>query len=192
MKSTTRIATRGCSLTNLFELATQYGTDKVYYAPVYELLLQDRRMRTHAVLEIGIGTPEAMKHVPRYQPGASLRMWREYFPNAHVFGMDIDHRVLFEERFIHTCRVDQGNANELGRHVVGLHFDLIVDDGSHKPEHQILGVKVLMPHLQKGGLYIIEDVNNFEEVLQGLEGFSPICIKYPFLGKTARCMVIRG
>ena len=31
------------------------------------------------------------------KPGSSLRMWRDYFPVARVFGVGIDKKILFKE-----------------------------------------------------------------------------------------------
>ena len=39
---------------------------------------------------------------------------------------------------------------------------LIIDDGSHELEHQITSREVLFERVNKGGLYIIEDIQNPE------------------------------
>lgn len=180
-------------MTDLCELAIQHGTDKAgWYTPVYDLLLRDKREQIKTVLEIGIGTKEAMPHVPNYEPGASLRMWGAYFPNAIVFGADIVVNLDPKEP-LNVFYLDQGNAAQLKK-AGDIHgpFDLIVDDGSHNVHHQILSAQTLVPFLRKGGLYIIEDVNNFDEVMRGLD-MPALCISYPTPYKhAARCMVIRG
>jgi len=38
-------------------------------------------------------------------------------------------------------------------------FDIIIDDGSHASWHQQLTLRTLFPRLEKGGLYIIEDLH---------------------------------
>jgi hypothetical protein len=38
---------------------------------------------------------------------------------------------------------------------------LIIDDGSHRPEHQQVSFKKLWPEVAWGGLYIIEDFHPF-------------------------------
>src|SRR6266481_3140055 len=82
-------------MSKLCDLARKYGTDKAdYYTKFYSLLLEHKRETARAVLEIGIGTPGAMSHVPNYKPGASLRMWQEYFPDAHIYGADKDREAL--------------------------------------------------------------------------------------------------
>ena len=47
------------------------------------------------------------------KPGASLRVWRDYFVNANIFGGDIDEKVLFEEDRIRTFFVDQLNDSSI-------------------------------------------------------------------------------
>lgn len=149
-------------LTPLCWLAGKYGTDKLgFYTPIYDLLLSGRRDRVFRVLEVGIGTPEAMKHVPGYRPGASLRMWRDYFPNATIYGVDISHDACAAadgERITNWC----ADSRELDSTAIACavgRFDLIVDDGSHEPEDQQKTFENLSPLLVPGGLYIIEDVN---------------------------------
>lgn len=40
------------------------------------------------------------RHVSAYRPGASLRVWRDFFPNAVIYGWDIDPSAMVydEER----------------------------------------------------------------------------------------------
>ena len=72
---------------DLTRLATKHGTDKWgshWYARHYHRHLQHLRSQTFAMLEIGIGGYTHMDH-----GGASLRMWKEYFPHATIVGLDI-------------------------------------------------------------------------------------------------------
>ena len=52
------------------------------------------------------------KNFPIYQPGASLRSWREYFPNAQIFGADVDRSILFNSDRINCCWVDQEKSKK--------------------------------------------------------------------------------
>lgn len=150
-------------MTRLCELATKYGTDKAgYYTPFYDLILGGRDVRK--VLEIGIGTPEAMKHVPGYEPGASLRMWAEYFPEAMIYGIDTDRTAVLKAKGgqIQCVVADQQKRSELivvAQKAAWANggIDLIVDDGDHSAKSQIFTAVHLMPFLAPGGLYIIED-----------------------------------
>ena len=47
------------------------------------------------------------------KPGASLRVWNEYFKNATIYGADIDKSTLFEEKKIKTFYVDQTCKSQL-------------------------------------------------------------------------------
>lgn len=163
------LLSQGHSMTELCELAIKYKTDKVgkymhHYTPVYYDLFKNRRNDVTKVLEIGIGydNGNGMEHVPDYKGGASLRMWEEFFPNARIFGADIRTDNHINEGRIKCFQCDQSDRLSLDSLIdcIGNEFDLIIDDGSHKPEHQKLSARVLLPLLKKTGVYVIEDVNN--------------------------------
>lgn len=158
-------------MTRLCEIALKCGTDKVFrertdgmqgdsahdYTPAYHELLKDRDIRR--VLEVGIG--EKRYNAP------SLRMWAEYFPDAEIYGCDIDINVFISDNpRIHCFYCDQSNAQSLQQVVnqTGGNFDLIVDDGSHFVEHQMLTFKSLYPLLNPKGVYIIEDIDQVRRV----------------------------
>lgn len=167
--------------TALCELALKYRSDKVpalnhTYTPTYNALFKDRRDTVKKVLEIGIGFPETMP-VNDYRVGASLFMWRDYFPNAAIYACDIREDILINEDRIQSYKVDQGQSGELFNLVeeIGGDFDLIVDDGSHLPDHQVISAVALVPFLAKGGKYIIEDIRDPQPVLQQLAQFGFAC-----------------
>ena len=60
-----------------------------------------------------------------------------------------------------TFVADQGDPDELAA-VVRVSgepgFDVIVDDGSHRPDHQQVSLDFLFHHVKPGGLYFIEDL----------------------------------
>lgn len=152
-------------MTPLCELAVKYGTDKCssahMFTPIYHEMFKDRRESVRKVLEIGVGSQSSMGN--GYKPGASLRMWRDYFPNADVYGLDVNENVLFDEGRIRCFHCDQGSRDSLlsaARRMQSL-FDLIVDDGSHVPAHQILSAHILTRSLAEGGVYVIEDLIEF-------------------------------
>lgn len=146
--------------TPLCSLGRKYGTDKGgwhlqagdtchNYTPFYHQMLNHRRNEVTAVLEIGIAH------------GCSLRMWKEYFPKAMIFGIDSNKACLFVEDRIQCYAADQYNELELLATIYAARkpkFDLIVDDGSHEPAHQIFTAQVLLPYLASDGVYVIEDI----------------------------------
>ena len=141
----------------LRELAIAMGTDKQgahAYADIYEHHLGHLRARPIRLLEIGIGgfaDPQA--------GGASLRMWKAYFPLAEIVGIDIHDKSALAEDRITILRGDQSDPAFLAE-VGARHgpFDVIVDDGSHISAHVIASFQGLFPHLADGGIYAIEDL----------------------------------
>jgi hypothetical protein len=120
------------------------------------------------VFECGIGTnnpnlPSSMG--AQYIPGASLRVWRDYFPNAMIFGADIDSTILFEEERIKTFYVDQTSKDDidkLWRQIGVANFQLMIDDGLHKFEAGICLLENSISKLAANGYYIIEDVTPYD------------------------------
>lgn len=89
-------------------------------------------------------------------------MWRDFFPNAQIVGIDNDPKTLFTEDRITCYLCDQKDTATLKK-IVGKvtargKLDFIVDDASHLPELQTLTARVLLPYLADNGLYSIEDV----------------------------------
>lgn len=118
-------------------------------------------------------------------------MWEEYFPQAYIYGMDNDASVLFETERIYTFCADQSRPDTYTlRADIHERFDLIVDDGSHNADHQLITFQALKPHLRPGGLYIIEDVN----VADGLLDKLPVPFSYVQVRGTltGHCVVINA
>ena len=168
--------------TELCQLAYTYGTDKCpqvehTYTPFYFELLKDKRQTIKKVLEIGVGHHEDMKHVVKlkgsYLLGASLYMWRDFFPNAQIYGADIRPESMFEAERIKTYVCDQSKKEDLVRLIehIGSDIDLVIDDGSHRREHQISTCLTLMPLLKKDVIYVIEDVIHSRRVIKALHQY---------------------
>ena len=164
----------------LNHLADKYGTDKGgsqtegnpypwgshAYCDYYENLFSHCRHTVKKVFELGLGTnnPALVSNMGIHaKVGASLKMWREYFPNAHIYGADIDKNILFNEERISTYYCDQTNENiisEMWRSIGVSDFDLIIEDGLHTFDAQRIFFENSYRFLRKGGIYIIEDVLN--------------------------------
>jgi hypothetical protein len=177
--------------TELCELFEKYKADKVDtichdYSEDYFKLLNPYKEKYTNILEIGIGNIPLMDgHVGGgYIPGASIRAWRDFFPNATVYAIDILEDVLFEEERIKTYKADQGDSESLNNFIEQVKndtknpdfkFDFILDDGSHEVTHQIISIQTLNQHLKIGGIYIIEDIAPWcieqlaNEVFPGME-----------------------
>lgn len=164
--------------TELCEIAYTYGADKCTeikhpYTPFYYDFLKDTRDSIKKVLEIGVGCASTMGNSPRYHRGASLYMWRDFFPNAKIYGTDILPEALFKDERIETFLCDQSNGEDLKRLLkkTGTDIDLVIDDGSHIKEHQIFTCLYLMPLLKKDVVYVIEDVMYPEIVASALDTY---------------------
>jgi tetratricopeptide (TPR) repeat protein len=142
----------------LDDLATKYGTDKGIwgYLPHYTRELEHRRHEVTQVLEIGIC---GERDIPNNVTGASLWMWHDYFPGAHIHGIDIDPKWMIQADRISSYLGDQRSPESLRTIAAhGASFDLIVDDAIHDPDVQLVALRALLPFLKPDGLYVIEDV----------------------------------
>ena len=96
-----------------------------------------------------------------YVPGASLRVWRDYFPRARVYGADIDEDVLFSDERIGTFHVDQTDdesIRKMWQKLPDVKFDLMIDDGLHEYDAGISLFEGSIERLLEHGEYVIEDV----------------------------------
>ena len=96
------------------------------------------------------------------KPGASLRVFRDYFPKAEIYGGDIDNKIFFQEERIFTFEVDQLSSPSIEKmwsNINKSNFDLIVDDGLHTCEAALNLFENSFKKLKNGGVYIIEDVH---------------------------------
>jgi hypothetical protein len=115
------------------------------------------------ILEIGLGTnrEDVVSNMGRNgKPGASLRAFRDFCPNASVYGADVDKRILFSEDRIKTFFVDQTDLTSFTalRSNVGTGFDLIIDDGLHTPSANIATLSFALNELKDGGWFVVEDI----------------------------------
>lgn len=156
----------------------KYGSDKniSYHSKTYSFLFNNLRSDIKSVLEIGIGTvadsdsPSSFKGIlslnPHYRPGGSLRAWRDYFPNATVYGIDIADDCKFEEDRIKTFIFDSTDKDKCNQNLDLTTFDVIIDDGAHDAQSQLKTIGNLFNRLRPGGYYIIEDIG-------GVQGGAP-------------------
>jgi len=137
----------------LDKLAEKYNTDKGpndhLYTKRYSMYLEQFRDVEFNLLEIGV------------YDGASVKMWKEYFPKATIVAIDIDPRCKeFEEDRVHVHIGDQTDIEFLNSVVKQYgHFEVILDDGGHSWKQQIVSYETLFPRLTSGGLYFLEDMH---------------------------------
>lgn len=162
-------------------LSEKYGSDKGSasiqnpypwpphtYANYYHVLFGRQRNTINKVFECGIGSAdESIKSNMSVTgaTGASLRMWREYFPNASILGGDIDPKAIFQEDRISTFLLDQTDPKSIQdfwKNVGDGEFDIMIDDGLHSFEAGKTLFENSFYKLSSDGIYVIEDVNIFD------------------------------
>jgi hypothetical protein len=133
-----------------------YGSDKWgthWYTPHYQWHFKNLRKKRLKILEIGVGGFQNPN-----SGGASLKMWKTYFPNSSIYSLDIYDKANIEEDRIKIFRGSQNDPDflrDVVRQMGGL--DIVIDDGSHVNEHVITSFRTLFPLLVDGGIYAIED-----------------------------------
>lgn len=147
---------------SLTDLAIRFGTDKWggdgnfqhWYTPHYERHLGHLRDEEFMLLEIGIGG-----YRDPNTGGASLRMWKHFFPRAQIVGIDIAEKEFVREDRIHPYQGSQDDRAVFERILSDFGPPkVIIDDGSHHPRHVRASFEIGFPMLQADGIYAIEDL----------------------------------
>jgi len=135
-------------MSDLIEIGKNFKTTKnrTGFLPIYEKYFHNYKNKKINILEIGI------------DDGGSLKLWRKYFPNANIVGLDIFPKD-FEINGVKMFQGDQSNISDLKKITTEYkNFDIIIDDGSHVSKQTIKSFQYLFDFLKKDGLYVIEDL----------------------------------
>ena len=139
---------------SLYEIAVRNEAVKInhsvkhYVTQVYPTYFESIRNEKLSLLEIGI------------KRGGSLKMWRDYFPNGTIYGLDIIRTTfLADELRIKTFRGSQSEENTLQKLVnyTGK-LDIVIDDGAHTSNTAVPAFEFLWSYVKPGGFYVIEDL----------------------------------
>lgn len=156
------------------------------YTDFLSLLFEPSREQIDLVFECGIGTNDVS--IPSNMgssgvPGASLRVWRDFFPNAEIVGADIDEKVLFDEERISTYAVDQTDQESvqgMWRKVGRSGFQLMIDDGLHTFHAGRNLFLESVERLASNGTYIIEDVKH-DDMVRYMDFFGALDFRVEFV-----------
>ena len=174
-------------LSDLCEISKKYKTDKSpfnlkhrhAYTGIYHFLFHKIKEEKLIIAELGCYKNEGMK------------MFREYFKNATLFGYDIGKKYIesaINDKLQNTkyFLMDVNNLDSIknGLSKSDEKFDIIFDDSSHDFEHQIKIIEGCIPFLKKNGYLIIEDIfdkrkshseeNYYKNLIQFQKFFSEI------------------
>lgn len=128
----------------------RYNTDKYEHGfiDVYEPYFNNSK-NVKNVLEIGVYF------------GGSLQYLSDKFPDAKIYGIDIEDKTQYNTDNITTYIVNQEDRNALNKFLeeTNVEFDIIIDDGGHTMKQQQVSFGTLFKSLKKGGIYILEDLH---------------------------------
>lgn len=121
-----------------------------HYFDIYNNHFNRFRNKSITVMEIGV------------YHGGSLQMWKKYFgPQANIIGIDIDPRCmkLLEDQI--TIEIGDQANREFLRKIIKKYgpIDIIIDDGGHFMDQQIISFEELFPALKEDGIYLVEDLH---------------------------------
>ena len=155
------------SETDLCFLGKKYSTNKSSlnlnghrsgYTSLYSLLFSRLKEEKCLVAEIGI------------EKNASTNMWRDYFSKARIdcFELEkkkIDLAKIQKLKKVHYHYIDVSNPEVITKQFnkVNKKFDIIIDDSTHKFNHQINIIKNTYKFLKSGGYLVIEDIYRFKK-----------------------------
>jgi hypothetical protein len=151
---------------SLEELVDNTLTDKNTrhsYLPLYEKLLIQKKETAKNILEIGIGD-FADKN------GGSIKLWRDYFTSATVYGLDIlpiqcvIDELLNDNRVVLYTSIDAYDNNFVVTNFLNknIKFDFMLDDGPHTLESMKQFIKLYLQLMTDDGLLIIEDIQSWD------------------------------
>jgi hypothetical protein len=163
----------------LCEIGRKYDTDKSSqrdnvtntrhchpYTLFYNGLFKEYRNDPLKIAELGI------------LDGASLLMWKEYFPHASIEGYEYDHSFIDsfnrKESGIPVHFLNVQSAESIVSAFQHKMYDLIIEDTTHQFEDQIRVIENILPSLHPGGMLIIEDIFKKYNERDYLDRLAPI------------------
>jgi hypothetical protein len=128
----------------------------------------------HRHLSKFVGHPVTVVEVGVYS-GGSMPMWRHYFgTSCRIHGVDIQPECKAYEDTHTTIHIGDQADREFWRRFRDAvpAIDVLIDDGGHQAEQQMVTLEEMLPYLRPGGVYICEDVhgihNSFGEYVHSL------------------------
>lgn len=120
------------------------------YFPVYDRLFAQFAGKEITFVEVGVLN------------GGSLFMWRDFFgPKARIIGIDLNPDAKRWERDGFEIHIGSQSDPDFWNTVfaeIG-EVDILLDDGGHTFEQQIVTVESALPHIKDGGLLVVEDTH---------------------------------
>ena len=133
---------------SLFETEKRKTVKHQNYFQVYDEYLKKYIDKNITFVEIGVAN------------GGALNIWKNFFRNARIIGVDLNHKCkIFEKDNVEVVIGDQADPKfwknffeKIGK------VDVIIDDGGHTNEQQIITTLECIPNINDGGILLVEDV----------------------------------
>lgn len=151
-----------------------------HYHDIYHRHLQKFIGQKVHVLEVGVYS------------GGSLDMWRDYFgAECRIYGVDIEEACRSYEddrtKIFIGDQEDRDFWSDVRKRIPRI--DVLIDDGGHEQEQQMVTLEEMLPHLSPGGVYVCEDVRGeyegFASFAQGVASSLNRMTKYEKQGMPA-------
>lgn len=129
------------------------------YFSVYDELFLKYRNKKIVFVEIGV------------LGGGSLFMWRNFFgKKARIIGVDMNPNALkWKKKGFEIIIGNQSDENFWKKFTSDIGpIDIVLDDGGHTYDQQIITTEMLLKNIKDGGLLVIEDTHT-----SYLTGFGP-------------------
>ena len=163
-------------MNDLDELAIKHDTDKACgrhnYTRLYHHFFAPFRDQPITLLELGVAW------------GGSIRMWRDYFPNGTIIGVDTFLEcpttiAALADVDVELLQVDQADP-QLPELIYKdeLPLRIVIDDCSHIPEKTFASFEMLWPLVADGGFYAIEDLgihgHPYDELINNIRKYTDV------------------
>lgn len=140
----------------LGKLAIEFNSDKHSrhnYCGFYEELFSEYKDKPISLLELGV------------LRGGSVRMWRKWFAEAEIYGVDNGTDGEFPQIELPLTKIVKADTQNISicDALKWKQFDIIIDDADHHPYSQLKTMWNTWPLLKDNGIYVIEDVQNFSK-----------------------------
>lgn len=160
------------------KILEKYDSDKWFahkYGTIYDDIFSryDRQAELN-ILEVGT------------QKGGSLLAWKEYFPNANVYGVDVIDVVSDEYRKDTVTRI----ISDIKDWKNDIKWDIVIDDGSHYLADVVYVITQYFVKLNIGGVVVVEDCRDPKLLYAVIENLlREIKLAFPTLDHNSRAEV---
>ena len=153
-----------------FSKSPHFVTKHTTYFQAYDEILSKYRDKEITFVEIGI------------LGGGSLFMWRDFFgPKARIIGVDLNPAAKKWEAEGFEIFIGSQSDQNFWRDFIKTvgPVDIVLDDGGHTYEQQIITVEELLRNIKDGGKLVVEDTHS-----SYMNGFGPK--RYSFIEYTKK------